>query len=337
MSRGPLKFAAHYQLAFLAFSWLCFAAASSAFQIHEDKKESKAVSIVSCTPERPTVWPRERIQVKVWVPETGRPLQYAWSVTGGQLAGQGPEATWDFASVQPGTYTATVKISGADDPFSICSLRVIVREREDGRGVPRLTGHSLLVRDTLEAEGYGLYSYLLFANPPEESSRERYTKAIDAYLSLMPDVTALEKYSKRRSELNITYVPVDTEPPKSIPPEWLLQHYDYAHALVLLRELSGSHRDGPYIVSSLNPLSGKESLSGDYLLQDLSTVPPHLISAWIKLFLNQASQEHFWEQRSASYFALRLRTAIGILAVGLPDVQNALNGWIAWRKSTSGS
>lgn len=336
MSGKPLRLVAIIVPGFLAFSRLYSAVApSSMAQTQQEKKESQTASLVSCTAERPTVWPREKIQVKVWVPETRRPLQYAWSATGGHLEGPGGEATWDFAGVPPGTYTATVKLGGADDPSLTCSVRVIVLEREDGRGVPRITGRSLLARDVPEAEGFGLYSYLLFANPPEESSRERYEKAIDAYLSIMPDVEALEKYSKR-SELNVTYVPVDTDPPKSISPAWVLQHYDFAHALVLLRVVPGAHRDGPYIVSSLKPVTAKESLNGDYLFQDLSTVPPHLISAWIKLFLNQASQEHFWEQKSANYFALRLRTAIGILAVGLPDVQSALNNWIAWRKSTGG-
>jgi hypothetical protein len=43
-----------------------------------------------------------------------------------------------------------------------------------------------------EAAGYGLYSYLLLGAPPSESSRDRYLKAIDPYLTLVPDVADLE-------------------------------------------------------------------------------------------------------------------------------------------------
>lgn len=339
MIRNHLRFLAPIPLAFVAFGLVDFVVRpASLAQTPQAGKESQTVeSAVSCTPERPTVWPRETIHARVWLPENSHRLQYAWSATGGRITGQTSEATWDFTGVQPGTYMATVEVTGIGSQSRKCSMQVIVMDREEGRGLHGLTGRSLLVGDAPETGGYGLYSYLLFANPPDDSSRERYTKALEAYVSLMPDVLSLEKYVRQLSQLNVTYVPIDTDPPKLVSADWILQHYNYARALVLLRAVPGSHRDGPYMVSSLAPLTGKESLSGDYLFQDLSAVPPHLISAWIKLFLNQASQERFWEPKSAAYFALKLRTAVGVVAVGLPEVQNALNGWIAWRRATSGS
>lgn len=331
MSGSPLRLVTFILLAFLGFSLLGFGVLhGNAAQKPQASKEKSIDFAISCTPERPTVFPRETIRATVWGPETTSPMQYTWSATGGRITGQGSEASWDFAGVPPGSYTATVEVKDPSDQSRTCSLQVIVVDHEQVRGLPRLTGRSFLAQDMKEAEGYGLYSYLLFANPPDESSRERYIKAIEAYLSLMPDVLSLEKYLKL-NELNITYVPVDAEPPKSISAEWVLQHYDYARALVLLRALPGSHKDGPYIVSSLSPLTGKENLDGGHLFQDLSSVPPHLISAWVKLFLNQASQEHFWEQKSAAYFALKLRTGIGVLAIGLPDVQSSLKSWVSWK------
>ena len=89
--------------------------------------------------------------------------------------------------------------------------------------------------------------------------------------------------------------------------------------------------EGPYIVSTLNPLSGTERLSSKYLYQDLSLVPPHLVSLWVREFMNQAEQEHFWEERKAVQLVLKLRTTIGVLAIGLPDVQAGLRQWIVWK------
>jgi len=175
---------------------------------------------------------------------------------------------------------------------------------------------------------------LLLAAPPDESSRERYTKAIEAYLSLIPDVVNLEKYLKP-AELNNTYIPVDGDLPKLISPDWILQHYNYARALVVLRSIPGMHRDGPYILSAYKPVTGRSIVTDKYLFQDLSSVPPHLVGSWTKEFINQAAQEHFWETRSGDQLVLKLRTAIGLLAIGVPQVQKALNELIAWRESVA--
>ena len=290
-----------------------------------DAARAQADLPIACGPERPAVVPREVIHVTVWT--SGKAPRYQWSVNSGRVIGQGADVTWDFAGVVPGTYTATVKAGSPGDAPETCSIHVIVMDPGESRGVPRLSGRSLL--EGRETAGYGLYSYLLFANGPDDTSRERYKRAIEAYASLMPDVLELEKYLKP-GELAITYAPVDAPPPRSVSADWILEHYDYAHAQVLLRTIPNAHRDGPYLLSALAPLTGKSSVPGAFLFQDLSTVPPNLVSAWIKLFLNQASQERFWEPKTAALLGLRLRTAIGVMAVGLPDVQKSLHTWISW-------
>jgi len=284
--------------------------------------------VVSCSPEKPVVWPRQTISVKAWA-STSPSLQYAWEANAGRIDATGSEAHWDFTNVQPGSYTASVRVSDPTGGSTRCSVQVIVLQREGGRGGLRETGRSLLVGEGAEVEGYGLYSYLLLGSAPDDTSRERYLKALEAYLQLIPDITSLEKYLKP-GELNVTYVPVDEAPPKTVLAAWVLEHYNYARARVLLRALSGAHRDGPYIVSSLKPLSGTTIVPGQYLYQDLSSVPPQLVSAWVKEFLNQAAQERFWEAGSAEKLVLKLRTSIGILAMGLPDVRKGLAEWIAW-------
>ena len=124
-------------------------------------------------------------------------------------------------------------------------------------------------------------------------------------------------------------MPVTSPPPGAVSAEWILEKYDYARARTILRLLPGTHRDGPYIVSALRPLAAPTPL-GPVLFQDLSRVPPHLVSAWVKEFLNQAAQERFWEERTGQQLAHRLRLTIGVLAEGLPEVRKALDSWITW-------
>ena len=126
-----------------------------------------------------------------------------------------------------------------------------------------------------------------------------------------------------------------TQPPAGqniaqVSAEWLLQHYDYARARVFLRLLPGNLRGGPYIVSTLKPLGLGGDLPDRYLVQDLSSVPPHLVGSWIREFMNQAAQERFWEPKTAAQLTLKLRMTIGILAEGVPEVYASLQQLIAW-------
>jgi hypothetical protein len=183
-----------------------------------------------------------------------------------------------------------------------------------------------------ETPGYGLYSYLLFGSPPGDGARERHLKALEAYVGLIPDIAALERYIPPR-ELNIAYVPLTAAPDRQAAADRLLAQYDYARSRSILRFLAGGNREGPYIVSALRPLGGTAAtaaLPNPYLFQDLSTAPPHLVASWVKEFLNQAAQERFWEERSAERFALKLRVTVGVLGAALPEVKKALDTWITW-------
>lgn len=285
----------------------------------------------TCTPERPTVMPRESIRVTAWaLPHAGEKLEYAWSATAGRLEGEGREILWMLTGAQPGPQTARVRVTDRTGGFVDCSLQVIVLPSGIPRAFPRESAWSFLVQGQAEAEGYGLYSYLLLGSPPGEASVPRYLSAIEAYLGLIPDLKSLEQYIPDRRDLNVAYLPIGVPPPSAISGKWVLEHYDYARSRALLRGIPGTHRAGPYIVSSLRPLRVTGETVRPLLHQDLSSVPPHLVSAWMKAFLNQAAQERFWEGRSVERLSLKLRTTIGVLALGLPDVQKALEGWIAW-------
>jgi len=177
-----------------------------------------------------------------------------------------------------------------------------------------------------EDQGYGLYSYLLFASPPTHATRDRYQAAVTAYLEFISPIKVLEEYLQRR-QLNITYLPLTVSLPERILPQestqWILEHYNYTRARILLSTLPGAHSEGPYIVSSRKPLRVGKILAEPYLYQDLSWVPPRLVELWVKAFLNQATQERFWEERTAERWVRKLRTAIAILAEGLPEVHKA--------------
>jgi hypothetical protein len=278
----------------------------------------------SCTPEKVVVWPSETIQLQLWNAPSEAASQFSWKVTAGHIEGQGENVRWDFNGVSPGYYTATVTYAVASRVVS-CSIQVVVEERPGARGTGRDTGHALLVKDTNERPGYGLYSYLLLAAPPDDATRDRYLKLMESFLQQVPAIEDLEKYFDRK-QLNITYVPVTESSTAALSAQWLLDHYDYARARFLLHALDGDHSQGPYIVSSLQPL-GKGS-TAPYLSQNFSYVPPRLVPMWVAVFMNQAAQEHFWEASSVTKMVPTLRTAVAILAEGLPDVRRGLDEWV---------
>ena len=306
------------------------------------QRASPSQLIVACSPDKPVVRPGETIRLRAYAtsPEA-KPLQYAWSAATGRVGGQGSEVSWDFTEVSEGIYEAKVSVKGASGEVGDCSIRVSVQARSQlpTRG-NRETGRSFLLPNEVETLGYGLYSYLLFGSRPTAASRERYLKAIEEYLKF-PDIARLEAFNTSRRTLNITYLPVLAVPGRQILDrltdehyseiaEWVLKQYDYERARVLLRGLPGGQREGPYIVSFLKPPTWSGSPARPYLYQDQSSVPPHLVSLWTKEFLNQAAQEQFWQERTVVQLVLKLRTAIGILAVALPQPKKPLDHWITW-------
>jgi hypothetical protein len=289
--------------------------------------------VVACSPEAPTLEPGGIAVLRAWSsvsPENAS--AYEWSAPVGRITGRGRQVQWDLAGLRPATYAAAVTVRDASGATE-CVLRVIVRPdpgpRGETPGPARETGAALLQPADGETDGYGLYSYLLLGAPPGPEARDRYVKAVEAFWSMVPEVVALEKYVPR-AQLNVAYVPVTASAGARPTAQWIVEHYDYPRARSLLRHLPGAPRGGPYLVSVLAPLRGGAPASGRYLFQDLSGVPPHLAAAWVKEFLNQAAQERFWDERSGTRLALRLRLLVGILGEGLPEVKKALDTWISW-------
>jgi hypothetical protein len=284
-----------------------------------------------CSAQPPTVPLGGTAILKAWAQSpAGRAVRYTWTATAGRIEGRGAEARWSLADLRPGTFAAGVTAGDGQSVSAECVVRVTVRREAQPRGMSRETGRYFLVSGQSETAGYGLYSYLLLGAPPSEASRERVLKAIDAYLSLIPDVVSLEEYVPR-AELNVFYLPVRSAPAPSAAAPWVVDNYDYARARSVLRGLPGANRDGPYIVAALKPLGGATAAAaGPYLFQDLSSVPPHLAASWVREFLNQAAQERFWEEKKGALLAQRLRATVGVMGAGLPEVRKSLDSWITW-------
>jgi hypothetical protein len=313
---------AFFLVALFGLRWL--GGSNQSLDQTETTPKPGSLSLV-CSTDRPRVEPGEKVHLKVW--KKAEAPSYVWSSTGGSIEGQGAEVTWTFDESASGIYTAKVVMRGSDSSPGECSVEVVVAS--DVRGTHRETGRSFLIKGEQEKDGYGLYSYLLFGSPPTSQSRDRYLKAIEAHLELIPDVTKLEGYFDRK-QLNVTYLPLEVRPESDVSASWILERYDYARARSILDSLGGEHRNGPYIVSFLRSPGKPVDATARYLYQDLGSVPPDLVEHWEKEFLNQAAQEHFWEPKTGELMVLKLRTTIGILAMALPDVQKGLESWITW-------
>jgi len=320
--------------------------------LYAGQRQSSSSLNAVCNPDKPMPFTGETIRVRAWVTSsTNQSLQYAWSVTDGTIENKGSEAIWNFAGVWPGTYKATVQVRDPIGEVIECSIQVIVRNSLRIRDPKRLkTGRAFLLSGQPEEKGYGLYSYLLLDSRPGKETRKRYLKAIMEYLRFT-DVSLFEKAGIDPDKLNITYLPVDTLPGKDILTtlskkdlkekdlapiaEWVLKHYDYIRAGILLGNIPGNHRKGPYIVSFRKAYDWKGDVAPPYLYQDQSWVPPDLVSEWMNVFLNQAAQERFWDESTGEQLVLHLRTIIGVVAAGVPDVKNSLSGWIKWIRDSA--
>lgn len=213
-----------------------------------------------------------------------------------------------------------------------------------GAPQPLVTERDVLVGQQPEAAGYGMYSYLLLGSPPTPASRARYLAAIAAYLNYIPRRQEQEAYVPR-SELNITYVFLTESPPALVsdiregglpadgdtaPAQWILEHYDYARARAVLRTVPGTHPDGPYIVSALQPLTGMPLASGGHLAQDLSHVPPDFAASWVKVFLAASADGMLDAPGGLQQAALTLRQTLAAAAESWPQIQRALEHWVTW-------
>jgi hypothetical protein len=190
------------------------------------------------------------------------------------------------------------------------------------RGGSRLTGRAYLIAGKPEASDYGLYSYVLFGEPVNDGNRALYRSVLDAFLHIV-EVRNFEAENQPRGSLNITYLPLRELPPTGAMVDWLLDHYDFARAQIILARLY-DRPTGPYVVSYQSPLSSANSIDGSRLLvEDLSRIPPDLAFLWVNEFTAQAGSARYWDKPALHNLMLHLRTQIAVDAEAFEEVRTA--------------
>lgn len=269
------------------------------------------------------------------------------------------EGAYQFQSLVLGRYDLVVRRTGFQDLKAtgiLVSVETLSRSdftmkvgagttgtvTSAGPGVT-LTSRAFLLSDQREEPGYGLYSYILFGSPPNDATRELYRAVLADFLSL-PTSQEAKKWTPL-NQLNLTLIPIQgNEAPSTA--EQLLASYDFPRAAALLTKIScqqgavpcGPHLGGPYIVSTVLPLSQQASVSDHFLYQDLSSVPPRIVPLWIDEFQKQAAQKDFWKKRNGPQAALKARTAIALLGDSLTPTEQAAGDFkkalasIVWHK-----
>jgi hypothetical protein len=189
---------------------------------------------------------------------------------------------------------------------------------------PEFTGREFLSPNETEAEGYGLYSYVLLSEKLNANNRPMYEAIVSAYLDLGEVQRFETEQHIKKQQLNVTYMPLQDQARKDVTAEWVLEHYDYVAAEVLLRKLlEHPNPAGVYIVSYLQPASRAGAIDRQKLLvQDLTGVPADLAFLWFRQFQEQARQSRYWDDRTVGQFMLRMRTQIGEIAEAFGSDRN---------------
>jgi hypothetical protein len=317
---------------------------------HLDSDQPTSPLAVVCLPERPVAHPGESVVVRAWVVDASgkaltQPPRWIWSASIGTVEGT-DAAIWALSKSvlgSKGALRATAKVVVQDQALGQgeCELQLLVSKPSvaDATGADRsarLSGRALLLPTSSEPKGYGLYSYLLFDTPPKDDlERERYLKSLESYLLVLQPIAELERY-RRRSELNITLIPVkrnvelpdDLSSPKQAfqAAEQVLAAYDYARASVLLANLGKQAvSSGPFLVSMRPAVSNPGTL---FLFFDMSRVTPKLVWDWVRAFCSLAAQERSWSEIELKRLALNIRNILAVAAKTTPEVLGALQQWI---------
>lgn len=183
---------------------------------------------------------------------------------------------------------------------------------------------TLLVDEQREKKGFGLYSYLLFRDPPTEKNVNIYLSIISACVDEIPDVESLESKGFSREELNVVHIPVNTTLPLFVKnvsvktqrarwSKWILQNYNYQRARSILNRFGRTSTDGPYILSTLKPAQNPGAYQTLYLLQDFSVIPhstPKLAFQWVIDFIGRVSIPQRWNDTNLIRVSSRFRDSM---------------------------
>jgi hypothetical protein len=290
---------------------------------------SAALTVV-CALESPVAYSGEPVTVHVWVTdESGSPVSpdpsIRWSADRGEIKG-GARAVWTISGIQEQAIVgAVVHVDAGASGTQSCNVKIIVLPPRQGsvKETPmersqRMAARLFLFPNKPEPREFGLRSYLLFATPPKnDTERERYVKAIEAYLRLLVPAEDLLAQNARVSEINCTMLPLKRK--IELPPDLsnaasalaaagtIEQNYDYARAGLLAGELGVDvSSGGPYLLSR-----GRRDGRAQLLI-DMTGVSPAMMWDWMKWFCWLTAQERSWNEVAVSKLGLNLRNVIAV-------------------------
>jgi len=288
-----------------------------------------------CLPSVPSAQVGSSVTLNAWYrsPDGAKP-EFKWSVTTGAVRSENGVTSWDLKGAAAGTGYADVDAVVSGSKVATCEIQLVVEGRVQMHRGPGaavvMSGRGFLAAGQSEAEGFGLYSYILFASRPAPADRDRYVAILDAVLRMLKPTNDLTTRVKA-FQLNSTWLPVTSLPKSDPDAKWLVDNYDYTSAAVDLARFGIHNPDAVYIVSLKAPLSKAEP-APPFLKQDLSHVPAELASTWVTLFINQAAQERFWDSNTFAGVVAKMRLAIALTAQGVPNIETAMATWLSISK-----
>jgi hypothetical protein len=289
-----------------------------------------------CLTEQPAIIKGESVGLRVWASTSdgqpiAQPITFEWQVTEGRIQGTGVDVRWDLTTVTIEPSEPHKKVIATVTAPSLgsarCQVEVFIGINTRGA---LLSARQFLLPNKTEQSKYGLYSYLLFSAPPQnEEEKARYLRVLGSCLSIVQDIDDFLERQQPPAELNATYIPVTKIPkPGKVNIEWAehtLAVYDYASAQILLSKLDRTYQQGPYLISTLKPLSQSSNPVPLHLFQDFTGVVPDHASNWVKHFTYLAAQQRGWTDQSLRRVHLTMRNLIAVAGIVTPDVASGIN------------
>lgn len=198
------------------------------------------------------------------------------------------------------------------------------RREKDGGPPPKRsiqeTAYDFLYAKGAEADGYGLYSYLIFPR-----ADDRGVEFLSQIVSVFPSVSGLPTPKDR---INILYIPTKTsssgQPPFGAPVSkdaihnFLFSDYDLSIAHLLLNHLcdkpapdvttvcASALAGGPYLLTYTKKISDLSPLPPPYLFVDLTNVRPRAFSRFIAAYASQVKSATYSDRAKIDDFRLTL-------------------------------
>ena len=141
-----------------------------------------------------------------------------------------------------------------------------------------------------------------------------------------------------KSDINVTYLPITDSPTERVPAaDWVLSHYDFARAKMLMHLLDKTYVNGPYVLSTLVALSMQSRPPEHFLFQDMSSVPGEVAVLWEQEFQDAQHRRTFGHRRHAIKQSFNYAHLSPMLLLHFPmltsgfHIKTSVAAWISWK------